>query len=102
MLTVDKININNNNKYAFGALNNDKRTYSFGNEADAWRAYRDMNKEVYKDYPDGDISLLGLIGDKFKNLWAILTAQNPTIEIKEQMIEENLLHQARKELDVAA
>ena len=95
MLTVDKITNNNINIRFASQTSANKKAYSFGNEADAWRAYRDMNKEVYTDYANGDISLIALIGDKFKGLWAILTAQDPTLNIKEQMIEESLLNQSQ-------
>lgn len=97
MLTVDKVNTN----ISFASRSINSR-YSFGTEAETWKAYQDMNKAIYRDYPDGDISLFGLLGDKLKNLWAILTAKEPSLEIKEQMIAESLLNQSRRELDLAA
>ena len=97
MLTVDKVNTN----ISFASRNINSR-YSFGTEAETWKAYQDMNKAIYRDYPDGDISLFGVLGDKLKNLWAILTAKEPSLEIKEQMIAESLLNQSRRELDLVA
>jgi len=99
MLTVDKINAN----VSFSSRNiNISNKYSFGTEAETWKAYQDMNRAIYRDYPDGEISLFGLLGDKLKNLWAILTAKEPSLEIKEQMIAESLLNQSRRELDLVA
>ena len=97
MLTVDKINNNVSFKSRNIKLNN---KYSFGTEAETWKAYQDMNRAIYRDYPDGDISLFGLLSDKLGNLWAILTAKEPSLEIKERMIAESLLNQSQRELDL--
>ena len=87
MLTVDKINTNtifrSNKLY-------EHKLSSFGNNAEARKAYREMNKDVYVDYVDGDISLPELLGQKLKNFWRIVTKEDPTIEIKARMIEKSL------------
>ena len=97
MLTVDKINNNVSFKSRNIKLNS---KYSFGTEAETWKAYQDMNRAIYIYYPDGDISLFGLLGDKLGNLWAILTSKEPSLEIKERMIAESLLNQSQRELDL--
>ena len=98
MLTVNKINTYT----SFGTCQNNKKANSFGNNEKARNAYLEMNRDVYVDYVDGDISLPRLIKNKFQKLWAILTAQDPTLEIKAKMIEDSLLEQAKQELDYAA
>ena len=96
MLTVDKIH---NNKTTFTSNKNyGFKLSSFGNNLDAQRAYLDMNKDIYVDFVDGDISLLGFLADKLKNYWHIVTNHNPNLELKARMIEENLKSRAHAEL----
>ncbi|MCR4881613.1 MAG: hypothetical protein K6A44_06660 [bacterium] len=87
MLTVDKINSNiifrSNKLY-------EHKLSSFGNNAEARKAYKEMNKDVYVDYVDGDISLPTFLAEKLKNFWRIVTKEDPTIEIKARMIEKSL------------
>ena len=94
MLTVDKINptitFRSNKLY-------EKRLSSFGNNLDARKAYMDMNKDVYVDYVDGDISFAQFIGDKLKNFWQIVTNEDPTIEMKARIIEKSLMEGATDE-----
>ena len=87
MLTVDKINSNvifrSNKLY-------ETKLSSFGNNAEARKAYKEMNKDLYVDYVDGDISLPTFLADKLKNFWRIVTKEDPTIELKARMIEQSL------------
>ena len=93
MASVEKINIANTktNKYYTHHLS------SFGNSTEARKAYLDMNKAVYVDYVDGDISLPGLIAQKLKNFWNIMRYEDPTIEIKARIIEKSLHEGANEE-----
>ena len=94
MLTVDKINVNNtfrSNKLY------ENRLSSFGNNSEARKAYLDMNKDVYVDYVDGDISFSKFLADKLKNFWRIVTSEDPTIEMKARIIEKSLMEGASNE-----
>jgi len=101
MLNVNKIQ--SNIYFGSGML------YSRDDSADSphfdkFRDYRRMNKSVYSDYVDGDISLMHLLSDKFEDLWNILTKKNPKLELKAQMIERDLLEEAKQKsgFDIAA
>ena len=68
MLNVSNIKVNNitntktQNSY-------EQKINSFGNNTDARQIYFDMNKSVYEDYVDGDISLAKMLSNKLKNFW---------------------------------
>ena len=94
MLTVDKIN--SNSTFRSNKLYEHKLS-SFGNNAEARKAYREMNKDVYVDYVDGDISLTELLAGKLKKFWQIVTKEDPTIELKARMIEKSLKDGASEE-----
>jgi len=101
MLNINKINSNIN--FNSGMLYSRDDSIS-DSHFDKYSNYRKMNKSVYSDYVDGDISLIHLLTDKFEDLWYALTKKNPKLELKAQMIERNLLEEAQKKshLDVAA
>jgi len=73
---------------------------SFKNNASAREAYLNMNKSVYVDYVDGDISLPKLLATKLKNFWNIVFKKDPLLEIKAQIIEESLKANAQKGLNL--
>jgi len=92
MLNINKIQ--SNIKFGSGMLySHDDNTAN--TRFDKFRDYRKMNKSVYSDYVDGDISLMHLLSDKFEDLWNILTKKNPNLELKAQMIEKDLLEEAK-------
>lgn len=96
MLTVDKISYN---KITFkSAKNYGFKLSSFGNNLDAQKAYLDMNKDIYVDFVDGDISILSFLADKLKNYWNIVINKHPDLELKTRMIEENLKNNAYNEI----
>ena len=101
MLNIDKIQ----HSIYFGSgmlYSSDDRIH--GNHFDKYSDYRRMNRSVYSDYVDGDISLMHLLSDKFEDLWNILTKKNPNLELKAQMIERDLLEEAHRKshFDIAA
>ncbi len=96
MLTVGKVN--NNNLTYRSHTPYEYKLNSFGNSVAAQQAYLDMNKDIYVDYVDGDISLIGFLARKLKSFWNIMLHKDPTIEIKARIIEENLRSNAQKEL----
>lgn len=91
MLTVDKINT-----ISFSSVNNfgGRTLSSYTNNPDAKKAYLDMNKDVYTDFVDGDISFSQFVAQKLKNFWHIITKEDPTIERKAQIIENSLMEGA--------
>ena len=95
MLKVDTVN---NKSFNRSNIPYECRLNSFGNNPAAQQAYMRMNKDVYVDYVDGDISLFGFIANKLKNFVHILSNQDPMLEVKAQIIEESLKQQARQRL----
>ena len=87
MLSVNKINTNityrSNKLY-------EKKLNSFGNNAEARQMYLDMNRDVFVDFVDGDISLAGFLARKLQNFFKILVNEDPTIETKARMIEKSI------------
>ena len=61
-----------------------------------------MNKDVYIDYVAGDISLIQLLANKLKNLANVLAKNDPRLEIRAQIIEENLKREAQRKLSYRA
>lgn len=90
MLSVGKIN---NLTYRSNKLC-EQNLSSFGNNFEARKTYIDMNKDVYIDFVDGDISLAEYLGDKLKNFWHILWNEDPRLELKSMMIEKSLKENA--------
>ena len=99
MLNVNKININDTfaSNRVYG-----RPVYSFGNNAEARQAYFEMNRDVYCDYVDGDISLGRRFLDGIVSLCRVLTAQDPRRAMKTKIMEQNLLEQAKREYDMVA
>jgi len=97
MLKVDTVNskITNSSNIPY-----ESRVNSFGNNPAVQQAYLNMNRDVYVDYVDGDISLLQLLAGKLRNFVSILNNQDPKIEIKARMIEEGLKQQAQRKLSL--
>ena len=92
MLNVNKItNINFGSGMLYSSEDNLRSSHF-----DKYRDYRKMNKSVYTDYVEGDISLIHLLSDKFEDLWNVLTKRNPNLELKAQMIEQDLLEEAQQ------
>lgn len=99
MLKVDKIN---NNSIYRSQVPYECRLNSFGNNPAAQQAYLKMNRDVYVDYVDGDISLVGFIAGKLRNFVAIISNQDPMLEVKAQIIEEGLKQEATRQLNLDA
>ena len=99
MLKVDTIN---NTKFNRSNIPYECKLNSFGNNPVAQQAYLNMNKDVYVDYVDGDISLLSFVAGKLKNFVAILSNQDPMLELKAQIIEESLKQEAKANLGFEA
>lgn len=88
----------NNNQTFRSNKHYELKLNSFGNNTNARQAYLDMNKAVYVDYVDGDISLASLLAQKLKNFWHILFHRDPLIELKAKIIEESLKESAKEKL----
>ena len=99
MLTVDKIT-NNNLTYRLNMPYSQSKV-SFGfSGADAENVYFAMNKDVYSNYVDGDISLVQFLGRKLQNFWNILFNQDPLIDLKARIVEESLKKHADEVLEL--
>ena len=99
MLKVDTIK---NNSFSNSNIQYAKNSNSFGHKQVAQQAYMKMNKDVYIDYVAGDISLIQLLANKLKNLANVLAKNDPRLEIKAQIIEENLKREAQRKLSYRA
>ena len=99
MLNVGKIQ---NNNYIRANTLSGATLSSFGNNIFAQEAYLEMNKDVYVDFVEGDISVLQFLANKLKNFWNIATNKDPMIEIKARIIEENLKNNARENMEFSA
>ena len=94
------LKVNSTNNIAFTSKNivYAHQVSSFGNNPQAKKAYLDMNKSVYLDYVDGDISLARVLANKLKNFWHIAFHKDPLMELKAQVIEESLKQNAQERL----
>jgi len=96
MLSVQKINPNKIT-YRSNKLYSEKNQNFCSNEARS--AYYDMNKDVYVDYVDGDISLVKYLGGKLKNFWSILVEhRDPLTDLKAEIIEKSLINNSKRNL----
>ena len=94
MLSIQKINTNT----YFGSNKlYEKSPSSFSSNAEARRAYEAMNDDLYIDYAGGNISLAKYLGKLAKKYWHTLWNEDPTIEIKKQIIEKSLIEGADDE-----
>ena len=59
-----------------------------------------MNKDVYLDYVDGDISFVRLLLNRCERLCKRVFAQDPTLETKSRILEKKLLHKSKQELSM--
>lgn len=98
------LKVNGTNNIAFKSNNviYNHQIKSFGNNPQAKKAYLDMNKSVYVDYVDGDISLMRVLANKLKNFWHIAFHKDPLMELKAQVIEESLRKTAKEKLHFRA
>ena len=99
MLTVDKIT-NSNTIYRLNMPSSQNNVSFARSSDDAEQMYFAMNKDVYCSYVDGDISLIQFLGRKLQNFLHILCNQDPLLDLKAKIIEENLKEQAAHELSL--
>ena len=94
MLKIDTLK---NNSFNHSNIRYNQKN-SFGSKQVAQQAYQRINRDINMDYVAGDISLIALLANKLKNIANLLAQKDPMLELRAQVIEENLKVRANDHL----